>query len=60
MLSVVFLSPRCNECKCRFGCGDLESIVIEPLFECVHVLLKMCGGGLGFRVLCEDSDVVCI
>ena len=60
MLSVVFAGPRCYKCKCGFGCGDLESIVFEPRFECVHVLLKVCGSSLGFGMLCENSDVACI
>ena len=59
-LCVVFVCPRCNECDGGFVCGDLESVVGKPLFQGVHVLLKVCGSSLGFRVLSENCDVVCI
>ena len=41
LLVVVFCIPvvRCNECKGGFVCGDLHSIVGEPLFSCVDVVL---------------------
>ena len=55
---IVFLCPGCDECECRFGGGDLESVCVEPLFKYVDVLLKVCGGGLRFRVLCVYGDVV--
>ena len=57
-LGGVFLVPGCEKGEGGLGRGDLESIGFEPLFEGVYVLLKVCGGGLGFWVLCEDGDVV--
>ena len=57
-LGGVFLVPGCEEGESGFGRGDLESIGFEPLFEGVYVLLKVCGGGLGSWVLCEDRYVV--
>ena len=57
-LGGVFLVPGCEKGESGLGRGDLESIGFEPLFESVYVLLKVCGGGLVFGVLCYDCDVV--
>ena len=59
-LEGVFAVPGCDECEDGLGGGALESICVEPLFEGVDVLLELCGGGLGFGVLCEDGEVVCV
>ena len=55
-----FAVPGCDEGEVGLGRGDLESVCVEPLFEGVDVLLKVCGSGLGFGVLCEDGEVVCV
>ena len=50
-LGVIFSIVWCDECEGGFGCGYCKSIVGEPVFQLLNVLLKVCGCGLVFWVL---------